>query len=120
MTMRINFDGRTGAAPELNYRQDGTPYAKLSVAHQERRKNSAGQWEDGELTWVTCWLNGRDAEAAAEGIGKGQRVHVDGVLTVGVYKDKPQVTVNRAQVTVYPTASQSQGQGQGYNSPAPF
>ena len=65
---------------ELRFSQGGLSIASFGVAYSTRKRNDAGQWEDGETSFfdVTCF--GQLAENVAESIHKGDRVIVTGNL----------------------------------------
>src|SRR5699024_647301 len=79
MTNHITIEGRLTDDPEMRYLDDGRAMARFDLAHNTRRKNAAGEWEDGESTFipVTCWRH--VAEAVAE-LGKGTIAVVVGRL----------------------------------------
>jgi single-stranded DNA-binding protein len=46
--------------PELRFNDDGRAWAKLRGVAKDRRKNAAGEWEDGDATAVTGKLKQRE------------------------------------------------------------
>ena len=72
--------GRLTADPEVRYTNDGTPVATFTIASSQRVYNKqAGQWEDGEATFLGCTAWRKLAEGVAT-LHKGQRVVAVGVL----------------------------------------
>lgn len=72
--------GRLTADPEVRYTNDGTPVASFTIASSHRVYNKqAGQWEDGEATFLGCTAWRKLAEGVAT-LHKGQRVVAVGVL----------------------------------------
>ena len=79
--------GHLGGDPESRFTQGGTAVATFSVATNESRKNSEGNWED-HTEWHRCVLFGKQAETAAENVKKGQMVYVEGRLQTRSWEDK--------------------------------
>lgn len=72
--------GRLTADPEVRYTNDGKPVASFTIASSQRVYNKqAGQWEDGEATFLGCTAWRKLAEGVAT-LHKGQRVVAVGVL----------------------------------------
>jgi single-strand DNA-binding protein len=95
---QVHFVGRLGGDPEVRFTPSGVAVASLSVAVQSRRRNSAGEWEDGVTTWhqVSAW---RDlAEHVASSLHKGDLVVIVGSLTANDYEKDGQ-TVRSYRVT---------------------
>jgi single-strand DNA-binding protein len=76
----VTIIGNATRDPELRYSGSGLQIASFSVAINQRKKNDAGEWEDGDPSYfdVTCFRE--LAENVAETIGKGTRVIVSGTL----------------------------------------
>lgn len=70
---------------ELKYTQGGTAVCELSLAINDKRKGSNGEWIE-EVTYVdvTCW--GRTAEIAAEYLGKGSPILIEGRLKLDTWE----------------------------------
>lgn len=79
--------GNLGRDPELRYTPQGTPVCSFSVASNERRKGSDGEFQD-ITTWfrVTAW--GKQAETVSKYLTKGRSVYVEGRLRVEDWTDK--------------------------------
>jgi single-strand DNA-binding protein len=79
--------GNLGRDPELRYTPQGTPVCSFSVASNERRKGSDGEFQD-ITTWfrVTSW--GKQAETVSKYLTKGRSVYVEGRLRVEEWTDK--------------------------------
>lgn len=75
----ITLVGNLVADPELRFSQSGKAVCKMRTASNERRRDDAGNWVDGETTFLTVTAFGPRAEQAAE-LTKGQRVLVVGRL----------------------------------------
>lgn len=76
----ITLIGNATREPELRFSQGGLSIASFGLAYSTRKRNDAGQWEDGETSFfdVTCF--GQLADNVAESITKGTRVIVTGSL----------------------------------------
>ena len=84
---KVILVGHLGGDPESRFTQGGTAVATFSVATNESRKNSEGNWED-HTEWHRCVLFGKQAETAAEYVKKGQMVYVEGRLQTRSWEDK--------------------------------
>ena len=83
----ISFTGNVGADPEIKFLQSGQSVVNVSVAVTPSRKNLETQeWIDGDTMWFRVVAWGKEAEAVTENIRKGQRVHVNGQLTIKPYE----------------------------------
>lgn len=77
---RVVVTGNLTRDAELKATQGGTPYLRMGVAVNDRRKNpQTGQWED-VPNFVDCVMFGTRAEAIARYLTKGTKVAVDGSL----------------------------------------
>ena len=77
----ITFIGNLTGDPELRYTKNGAPVASLRVASTPRRYDKeAGQYVDGEATFLTCNVWQKQAEHVANSLRKGDRVVVEGTL----------------------------------------
>jgi len=82
----ITITGGLGSDPELRTTPSGQSVANLSVAVQDRVKNGAGEWVDGETVWYKCAVWRDYAEHVAESLHKGDRVIVTGRLKPRSYE----------------------------------
>ena len=78
---RVELLGRVGADPDLKYSQGGTAICQLRLATDRRRQNG-----DTEADWhsIVCW--GKQAEAVAEYVRKGNRLYVAGSLAQNTFE----------------------------------
>jgi single-strand DNA-binding protein len=86
--MNITVIGNLTGDPELRFTANGAPVTTFTVASNERYKDQAGEWQDGQTSFVRCnaW---RDlAEHVAESVSKGDRVIVNGTLRQRDYETK--------------------------------
>ena len=80
MANEITTIGNLTSEPELRYTQQGKPVASFTVAHTPRKYDKqAGQYVDGDPTFLRCVLWGNPAEHIAA-LPKGCRVIVYGRL----------------------------------------
>lgn len=84
----ITATGNLTADPVLRFTRDGKAVTTLTVACNDRRKSSTGEWVDGDTTFLDVQLWTQDAEQAAEHLRKGQRVAVTGRLRQRSYEAK--------------------------------
>jgi single-strand DNA-binding protein len=80
VTTQCTIVGNCTKDPELRYTNSGMPVASFSVAVNERTKNPAGEWVDGEASYydVTCFR--LLAESVSEAVSRGDRVVVVGKM----------------------------------------
>ena len=90
---RVELLGRVGADPEMRYSQSGTAVAPLRLATDRRRQNG-----DTEADWhsVVCW--GKQAEAVAEYVKKGNRLFVAGSLAQNTFETEDGQRRHRTEV----------------------
>jgi single-strand DNA-binding protein len=94
---KITFEGRLTADPELRFTPSGKAVANFTIASNDRRKNDAGEWEDGAGCFIRCSIWDKAAENAAESLLKGMLVHAEGKLGQREYeKDGQKVTTYEA------------------------
>lgn len=86
MLPQVFLAGNLVADPELRFTPSGIAVAKFRVACNDRRKNEAGEWVDGDTTFldVTVWR--QKAETVAERLSKGSKVMVQGRLAQRSYE----------------------------------
>lgn len=82
---RVILMGNLTRDVELRYTPSGTAVTDVTVAVNDRRKNSAGEWAD-EVTFVDVTLWGRTAEVAAEYLGKGSPIFLEGRLKLDTWE----------------------------------
>ena len=98
----ITLHGRLTDAPELRFTPQGTAVANATIAVSERTKNAAGEWEEGEASFINVIAWQQMAEAITEaGLGKGDLVLATGTLKVRKWETKegkkgitPEVTLS--------------------------
>ncbi len=91
---RVELLGRVaGTEPDLKYSQNGTAICQLRLATDRRRQNG-----ETEADWhsVVCW--GKQAEAVAEYVQKGNRVFVAGSLAQNTYETEDGQRRHRTEV----------------------
>lgn len=82
----IQFTGRLGSDPDINFTQSGRAVANMSVAVTPRTKDGDA-WVDKDTLWfrVSLW---RNAEAAVNEFVKGDLVTVTGKFANNTYTTK--------------------------------
>lgn len=77
----VNLVGRAGANPDVQYFESGAVKATLSMAVRQLAKNANPHWFAIEL-----W--GKEAEIAANYIGKGDQFGISGYLKIETWIDR--------------------------------
>ena len=90
---RVELLGRVGTDPEMRQSQGGTPITQFRMATDRRRQNG-----ETEADWhsVVCW--GRQAEAVAEYVRKGNRLYVSGSLAQNTFETEEGQRIHRTEV----------------------
>ena len=90
---RVELLGRVGTDPEMRQSQGGTPVTQFRMATDRRRQNG-----ETEADWhsVVCW--GRQAEAVAEYVRKGNRLYVSGSLAQNSFETEEGQRIHRTEV----------------------
>jgi len=86
---KVMLIGRLGQSPELKFTKNNTPVLTLSLATNQSVKDGDG-WRD-VTTWHTVIVWQKLAENIAKYVKKGNRIYVDGKLSVRTYTDKENV-----------------------------
>lgn len=82
---RVILLGNLTRDVEVKYLQSGTAVTEIGLAVNEKRKDQSGNWIE-EVTFVDVTLWGRTAEVAAEYIGKGSQVLIEGRLKLETWE----------------------------------
>lgn len=77
--------GNTTAAPEQRFTNNGTPVTTFTVACTDKWKGQDGQLKE-DTQFLRCVAWGRQAEIAAEYLGKGSRVYIEGRNEIRKYQ----------------------------------
>lgn len=80
--------GRLVEDPVLRFAQNGTAVCTVNLAFNSRRKNAAGDWEDGDSMFVRGTAFKEMAELMAESLTRGCEVVVSGRLKLDRWEDK--------------------------------
>ena len=84
----IHQEYRLGADPELRYTPSGMAVCEMRAVAGARKKTDAGEWVDGDQSWVNLVAFKNLAENCAESLSKGDLVVAIGKLKVENYEDK--------------------------------
>jgi len=96
---KITLIANLGREPELKYTPQGQAVCELSVATNEKRKDSNGE-QIQETTWFKAILWGKQAEALAQYLYKGQQVYLEGRLRLREWTDKEGRTRTSLEISV--------------------
>ena len=91
MTTRIpvTLEGNLTGDPEHGGSDNGTEYARFTVAVNDRRLNeTTGTWEDAGTVFHRVVVFNQQARNVADSLHKGDSVIVAGDLRFGTYTDK--------------------------------
>ena len=94
---KVILVGHLGGDPESRFTPGGTAVATFSVATNESRKNTEGNWED-HTEWHRCVLFGKQAEFAGEYLKKGQLVYLEGRLQTRSWEDDSGIKKYKTEV----------------------
>lgn len=76
---RITVEGRVVADPELRFGTSGVAICRVRLVASDRRKNEkSGDWEDGDVLWITATCFKQLAEHVAESVAKNDLLLVTG------------------------------------------
>jgi single-strand DNA-binding protein len=94
MQFDLTFEGNVADYPELRKTPSGKSVARLRVGHNTRRRNSRGEWVNGDTIWftVTCW--DRLAENIVDSIRLGDTVTVTARNDLSIFAYTNQSTGN--------------------------
>ena len=85
---RVTITGNLTRDIDLRQTQSGYSIGSISVAVNDRKKNSqTDEWED-KANFVECTLFGKRAEGLAPYLNKGQKVAIDGKLDYSTWETK--------------------------------
>ena len=117
---KVILVGHLGGDPESRFTPGGTAVATFSIATNESRKNSEGNWED-HTEWHRCVLFGKQAEFAAEYVKKGQMVYVEGRLQTRSWEDKEGMKRYSTEVVgnTFTTLGRRNTEGESGQAPQP-
>ena len=111
---RVIIVGNITREIDLRYTQNQTAVTDIGVAINDREKNADGQWVDSP-TFVDVTLWSKIAETAAQYLGKGSPILIEGRLKLDTWQDNGQ---NRSKLRIVAEKMQMLGGGKG-NKQAP-
>jgi single-strand DNA-binding protein len=83
----ITVTGNLGADPEFKKTPKGTSVTSFSIANTPRKQTN-GEWSDGEVTWFRVFVWNFEAAGTALALKKGDKVIVTGRFQVSNFTDK--------------------------------
>ncbi|MEZ5306971.1 MAG: single-stranded DNA-binding protein [Pyrinomonadaceae bacterium] len=84
---KIILVGNLGRDPELRYTPQGTAVCSFSMATNERRRDSNGEFKE-FATWFKVTLWGKQAETASKYLSKGKPIYIEGRLKLEEWTDR--------------------------------
>ena len=93
---KVILCGNVGKDPELK-NVGSTQLVNLSVATTRNFKNKEDKWEQ-QTSWHTVTFWGKQAEAIAKNIRKGDMVTIEGELNYSNYEDKEGKKVYKTEI----------------------
>ena len=85
----VTIEGNLTGDPELGTADNGTDYARFSVAVNDRRRNEqSGEWEDAGSVFHRVVVFNSQARHVADSLRKGDAVLVAGDLRFSTYTDR--------------------------------
>lgn len=84
---------------ELRTTNGGTTILSLSVAVNERRKNSDGSWGD-YPNYIDCIMFGSRAEKLSQYLTKGTKVAIEGRLHQNRWQDREGKNRSKVEITI--------------------
>lgn len=109
--------GNLGTDPEVRQTSNGNLVANISLATQDKYKDSQGQVQK-ETEWHRLVVWGKTADVAQKYLKKGSRIYVEGKIQTRSYQDKKSgetkysTEVKVFQLLLLDPPPQNQGQGQ--------
>jgi single-strand DNA-binding protein len=74
--------------PEVRFAESGKCWMKLRCVAKDRKRDSNGEWVDGDPIFIDVLTFGKQAENLAESVAKGDTVLVKGRLSPNNWTDK--------------------------------
>lgn len=96
--------GNLTADPELRFTTTGKAVASLRVAASDRKKDSAGQWVDGDKIYLNVTVWNDTAENVTHTCFKG-----DTVVVIGKLKQRSYTAKDGTEKTVFEVEAESVG-----------
>ena len=117
MSFPVTFKARLGADPEMVTGSNGSAVTRMRVVTNGRRLVD-GDWQDTDTSWWQVTAFGRQAEAAAEQLRKGDLVLIQGKVKQREW-EKDGIKRTTAEVTADEVAKVCKaGQGAPANASA--
>jgi single-strand DNA-binding protein len=76
------------AEPEIRFSESGKAWAKVRGVAKDRKRDSNGEWVDGDPIFIDILIFGKPAEHIVESVNKGDTIIVKGRLTPNNWTDK--------------------------------
>ena len=86
MSANVSILGNLGRAPETHTNADGKTVAKFSIASNSVQNTPQGAVK--KTDWYRVTAVGKQAETLAKYARRGSRLHVQGTLRIGAWRDR--------------------------------
>lgn len=94
------LSGHLGQEPDMSYTPNGVAVTKFSIAVKDYVGKNADGTAKIQTTWVNCVCFGRTAELVSQFVHKGNKLTVDGRLSIRKYEDKEKITRTAVECVV--------------------
>lgn len=88
MLPEINGEFGIVQDPDVKFAESGKCWVKLRGIAKDRKRDSNGEWVDGDPIFIDILVFGKQAENLAESVAKGDTVLVKGRLSPNNWTDK--------------------------------
>lgn len=120
---KIILIGNLGRDPEMSYTEKGTAVTKFSLAVSKRASRSqTGERPQDDTDWFNVTAFNQLAEICNNYLRKGQKVYVEGRLSIRKYTDRENIQRTAVDVTISdmemltPKSAQQSGSGGNFLS----
>lgn len=87
--INVTIDAALGTDVDLKFNSTGKAYARFRAVSKERKRGNDGTWQDGDETWFSVVVFGKQAEMLAESEpAKGTRLLLSGTAKLETWEDR--------------------------------
>lgn len=73
--------------PEIKFSSGGNTWLTIRCVAKDRKRDGAGNWTDGDTTFIDIVMFGKNAENLVESVTKGDTINVTGKLVQKSWED---------------------------------